>query len=186
MPTIRRSDEATATEFAASRPRREIHPPPPKDLDYAEPASTKRPKLAKLNKNTKRKDDGTLEQLRYCSKIVNELYKKQHASYANFFYDPVDVRQVPNYYKLIKSPMDLSTLKRKLEHKEYPDSSVFLQDWKLMMKNCVTFNPVGTMVYVAGQDMQRVFEEKWKGLPPLHTPPPSEDEDEEPTVQSCE
>ena len=118
-------------------------------------------------------------------KIVNELYKKQHSAYANFFYDPVDVRQVPNYYKIIKSPMDLSSLKKKLEQKEYPNATAFLQDWKLMMKNCVTFNPVGTMVYVAGQDMQRVFEEKWKGLPPLYTPPPSEDE-EEPTVQSCE
>ncbi|KAF8338313.1 Bromodomain-containing protein [Cantharellus anzutake] len=184
VPTIRRSDEATATEFAASRPRREIHPPPPKDIDYAEPTAMKRPKLTKSSRNAKRKDDGTLEQLRYCLKIVNDLYKKQHATYANFFYDPVDVRQVPNYYKVIKSPMDLSTLKRKLEQKEYPNANTFLADWKLMMKNCVAFNPVGTMVYVAGQDMQRVFDEKWKGLPPLHTPPPSSDEEDEPTVQS--
>jgi hypothetical protein len=30
-----------------------------------------------------------LDQLRYCTKIVQDLYKKQYSSFAQYFYDPV-------------------------------------------------------------------------------------------------
>lgn len=39
------------------------------------------------------------------------------------------------------------------------------------------FNPAGTPVNQAGIELQRLFDEKWKALPPLHEV--SEDEDEE-------
>ena len=79
--------------------------------------------------------------------------------------------------------MDMSTLKKKLENKEYPNANKFYDDFQLMIGNCVRFNPVGTPVYVAGQDLQRVFGEKWRALPPLHTPEPEEEEDDEDDVE---
>ncbi|KAG9085749.1 hypothetical protein FRC06_003470 [Ceratobasidium sp. 370] len=36
-----------------------------------------------------------------------------------------------------------------------------------MIKNCMTFNPPGTAVHSAGLEMDRIFKEKWKNLPPL-------------------
>ena len=78
LPTIRRSD---TTETA--RPKREIHPPPPKDLPYAEPAKKMRSvRKAKF-------DDGTEEQLKYCGKILTDLHKKSLYSIASPFYEPV-------------------------------------------------------------------------------------------------
>ena len=77
VPVIRRSEAE-----AVGRPKREIHPPPPKDLPYADA-----PK--KHRKTKKIKDDGTLEQLKYCGKILQELHRKQHYNYANPFYEPV-------------------------------------------------------------------------------------------------
>lgn len=77
VPVIRRSEAE-----AVGRPKREIHPPPPKDLPYAD--------LPKKHRKTKRiKDDGTIEQLKYCGKIVQELHRKQHSNYAHPFYEPV-------------------------------------------------------------------------------------------------
>lgn len=75
--------------------------------------------------------------------------------------------------------MDLSTLKRNLDQKHYTDANGFYEDFQLMINNCVRYNPVGTAVYIAGQDLLKAFSEKWRGVPPLHTPPPSDDEDEE-------
>ena len=180
VPTIRRSDSATASEFVSARPKREIHPPPPKDIDYTEQAPKRAAPGGKVGKNGKRKkDDGTLDQLRFCARIVNDLYKKQNSHFAQYFYDPVSEEYAPNYYKIIKRPMDLSTLKRNLDQKVYQDANAFYDDFQLMISNCVRFNPVSTIVYIAGQDLAKAFNEKWRALPPLRTPPPSSDEEDD-------
>lgn len=94
---------------------------------------------------------------------------------------PVDWEklQIPTYPKIIKHPMDLSTIRKKLDAGQYPTSDKFYQDFKLMIRNCFTFNPAGTPVNLAGQELSRLFEEKWKNLPPLHSPSDDEEEDEE-------
>lgn len=77
-PAIRRTEIAEA----AGRPKREIHPPAPKDLPYAD--VPKKPRKAKQKQNR-----GSAEQLKYCSKILADLHKKQYFSIANPFYEPV-------------------------------------------------------------------------------------------------
>lgn len=58
-----------------------------------------------------------LEQLRYCSGIVREMFAKKHASYAWPFYKPVDVETLGlhDYHDIIKHPMDLTTIKVRLK-----------------------------------------------------------------------
>jgi hypothetical protein len=175
VPVIRRSD----TEAAISRPKREIHPPPPKDLPYADA-----PKKPRRNKRVK--DDGTSEQLKFCSKLLVELHRKQHYACAHPFYEPVGTCQhidgrlpadqipdwqkleIPAYPKVVKKPMDLSTMKKKLDSREYPNAQKFYDDFKLMIRNCFAFNPAGTPVNQAGIELQRLFDDKWRNLPPLH------------------
>lgn len=77
FPVIRRSEAEPV-----GRPKREIHPPPPKDLPYAD--------APKKNRKGKRsKVDGTSEQLKYCGKILQELNRKQYYNIAYPFYEPV-------------------------------------------------------------------------------------------------
>ena len=75
--------------------------------------------------------------------------------------------------------MDLSTMRKKLDAGEYSTAEKFHEDFKLMIRNCFTFNPVGTPVNTAGQELQRVFDEKWRNLPSLRPAVMSEDEDDE-------
>ncbi|KAJ3750110.1 Bromodomain-containing protein [Lentinula detonsa] len=168
VPTIRRNE----AQEAVGRPKREIHPPAPKDLPYAD--APKKPRKVKHAKD----NGASVEQIKYCSKILSELHKKQYYSIANPFYEPVDWMKldIPSYPKIIKRPMDMSTMRRKLDAHEYRTASTFWDDFKLMIRNCFTFNPAGTPVNQAGQELQRVFDEKWKGLPPE---PMSEDEEDE-------
>ena len=72
---------------------------------------------------------------------------------------------IPSYPKVIKKPMDLSTMRKKLEAKEYPNATKFIDDFKLMIKNCKSFNPAGTPVHNAGVELERIFNEKWAALP---------------------
>ena len=61
--------------------------------------------------------------------------------------------------------MDLSTMRKKLDHHEYSNAQAFFADFKLMIRNCFYFNPPGTPVNLAGIDLQRLFDDKWKNLP---------------------
>jgi hypothetical protein len=96
--------------------------------------------------------------------------------------DPVAL-DLPTYTKIIKKPMDLSTMRKKLDNAEYPSADKFYDDFKLMIRNCFTFNPSGTPVNQAGQDIQKLFDERWQSLPQPRSPSPrrveSEDESDE-------
>ncbi len=86
---------------------------------------------------------------------------------------------LPTYPKVVKKPMDLSTMKRKLDNHEYPSTEKFYEDFKLMIRNCFNFNPAGTPVNQAGIELQRFFDERWKNLPSATARDVSDDDDEE-------
>lgn len=171
------------------RPKREIHPPPPKDLPYEAP---KKPRKAKMPKN-----DAYVDQFKHCEKILKELHKKSLYNLAHPFYEPVGEffcqcivyclvtsgidwvkMEIPQYPKIIKKPMDLSTIRRKLADGEYTTPDKFREDFKLMVRNCLTFNPPKNPVHESGKELDRVFDEKWLHLPPLHSQDPSDEEDD--------
>ncbi|KAI0824137.1 Bromodomain-containing protein [Trametes gibbosa] len=170
VPVIRRNDESAG----ASRPKREIHPPPPKDLPYVE--STRKPRKAKAPR-----DAAAAEQLKFCEKIWKDLHQKQHYTIAHPFYEPVDPVKmgIPEYPRVVKKPMDLSTIKKKLDAGEYATAEKFRDDFKLMIKNCLSFNPVGNPVHEAAKSLQQLFDEKWKSLPSPRAYDSDDEEDEE-------
>jgi len=166
VPVIRRNETENA-----GRPKREIHPPPPKDLPYAD--------VPKKQRRRSVKKDASNEQLRYCVKILDQMGRKQHAAVVGPFSEPVDwvKLSIPDYPKIVKKPMDLSTMRSKLDSGAYSTAEKFRDDFKLIISNCFLYNPPGTPVHQAGLEIKKLFEEKWKGLPPLR--PESEDEDED-------
>ncbi|KAJ8579640.1 Bromodomain-containing protein [Rhizopogon salebrosus TDB-379] len=153
-------------------PLQDANPPtPPKDLPYANvPKKMCKAKVPKHN--------GTAEQLKYCAKILSDLRQQQHWNVAHPFYEPIDAVKldIPTYYKVIKKPMDMLTMWKKLNAGEYPNTTKFFKDFKLMIQNCFIFDPSGMHVNQAGIDLQQLFDEKWKHLPPLQDA--SDDEDD--------
>ncbi|RLN60679.1 hypothetical protein BBP00_00005846 [Phytophthora kernoviae] len=57
------------------------------------------------------------------------------------FYVPVDPAAVPNYYLIVKRPMDLSTMRDKLNDEEYTCFEQFMDDIQLIVRNANVFNP---------------------------------------------
>ena len=55
-----------------------------------------------------------------------------------FFNDPVDAVAlgIPEYYEVIKKPMDLGTCKAKLMRGEYKSAAELLKDVQLIWSNC--------------------------------------------------
>lgn len=67
------------------------------------------------------------------------------------FLEPVDRKQVPDYYCVIKSPMDLSTLNKRLSKSLYQTKEAFADDFRLIISNCRQYNdPRSLYVRLAG------------------------------------
>jgi bromodomain-containing factor 1 len=111
---------------------------------------------------------------------LDQLGRKQHLSTVGPFAEPVDWFKlgIPDYPKIVKKPMDLSTMRAKLDSGAYTSAEKFRDDIKLIINNCFLYNPLGTPVHQAGVDLRKLFEEKWKGLPPLRAESEDEEEDD--------
>ncbi|WWD15998.1 hypothetical protein CI109_100422 [Kwoniella shandongensis] len=70
-------------------------------------------------------------------KIANEL-KSSPESLA--FQKPVSKRDAPDYYEVIKKPMDLSTILRNIKARKYKNKAEFASDLNLIWSNCYEYN----------------------------------------------
>ncbi|KAG5845166.1 hypothetical protein ANANG_G00135950 [Anguilla anguilla] len=81
---------------------------------------------------------------------------------------------MPEYYEVIKTPMDLSMVKGKLESKQsagYASLEEFVDDVRLIFRNCAEFNEAETEVAAAGKNLETYFEEQLKIMFPDRTIP---------------
>lgn len=73
---------------------------------------------------------------------------------ADIFGEPVDVSEVPDYMDVVTQPMDLSTMRRKLESGIYYSLDHMQSDFDLMIRNCLAYNNKETVFYRAGVRMR--------------------------------
>ncbi|XP_022241135.1 bromodomain adjacent to zinc finger domain protein 2B-like isoform X2 [Limulus polyphemus] len=93
--------------------------------------------------------------------LLDEL-KKHEDSWPFLF--PVKTKQFPTYKKIIKQPMDFSTIKSKLEGGLHKTKEDFAADVRLIFDNCETFNEDESPVGRAGHNMRAYFETRWAEL----------------------
>ncbi|XP_078141155.1 bromodomain-containing protein 3b isoform X2 [Centroberyx gerrardi] len=107
------------------------------------------------------------EQLKHCDTILKEMLSKKHAAYAWPFYKPVDAEalELHDYHDIIKHPMDLSTVRKKMDNREYSDPQSFATDVRLMFSNCYKYNPPDHEVVAMARKLQDVFEMRFAKMP---------------------
>uniref|UniRef100_A0A8C5CF40 Uncharacterized protein n=1 Tax=Gadus morhua TaxID=8049 RepID=A0A8C5CF40_GADMO len=77
---------------------------------------------------------------------------------------PVDQRSVPGYRKVIRRPMDLSTIRGRVSSNQYPDTEAFLSDLALVLDNCERFNEDRSEIGRAGLRLRSFLERRWAQL----------------------
>ncbi|GMM53321.1 SAGA histone acetyltransferase complex subunit [Starmerella bacillaris] len=73
-----------------------------------------------------------------CERVVMEL--RGTTEHSTPFLNKVSKREAHNYYDIIKNPMDLNTVMRKLRGLQYNSKQEFLDDLNLIWNNCLTYN----------------------------------------------
>ncbi|KAJ3146691.1 Transcriptional activator spt7 [Geranomyces michiganensis] len=65
---------------------------------------------------------------------------KAYSAHSIPFLQPVNKREVPDYYDVIKHPMDLGTMTTKLQRHQYMSKNEFADDLALIWNNCLQYN----------------------------------------------
>ena len=72
--------------------------------------------------------------------------------------------QAPDYYEVIKIPMDFSTIKNKINKFVYVDPAEIVQDVRQIFTNCIEYNKRTTMEFKAGANLSKLFEKRLKDM----------------------
>ncbi|PWN21625.1 Bromodomain-domain-containing protein [Microstroma glucosiphilum] len=78
---------------------------------------------------------------------------------------PVNGDEVPDYYSVITSPMDLSTMETKLENNQYKTVDELCADAQLVFDNCRAYNPRNSPYAKCADKMDKFLKENlpmWK------------------------
>ncbi|KAL8471103.1 hypothetical protein ACS0TY_028705 [Phlomoides rotata] len=94
------------------------------------------------------------------------LKKLMSQGFSWVFNTPVDTVKLnlPDYFDIIKNPMDLGTIKSKLSSGKYSTPLEFLADVRLTFTNAKTYNPSGSDVHVMADNLSQFFELRWKPI----------------------
>uniref|UniRef100_A0A8B9I8Z3 Bromodomain testis-specific protein n=1 Tax=Anser brachyrhynchus TaxID=132585 RepID=A0A8B9I8Z3_9AVES len=105
-------------------------------------------------------------QLQYLQRVVMKAMWRHNFSWP--FHQPVDAAalNLPDYYSIIKKPMDLSTIKKRLEHNYYAKAAECIDDFKTMFLNCHIYNKPGDDIVFMAQELEKVFMQKIAQMPP--------------------
>ncbi|KAL6300428.1 Bromodomain from Gcn5 complexed with acetylated H4 peptide [Sparassis latifolia] len=76
------------------------------------------------------------------------------------FLQPVNGQDVPDYYDVIKKPMDFSMMEHKLDTNQYPNLDAFLVDAQLVFENCRSYNPEGGTYYKNATKVEKFVKEQ--------------------------
>ena len=96
------------------------------------------------------------------------------------FMEPVDQRENPKYYEIVKEPMgkklvfkclvvinsiaDLSIIEARVNRSEYNCLAEFLGDMTRILENCRYFNPPGTRVAAAAEGLEQWLARQMPGV----------------------
>ncbi|KAK4189745.1 hypothetical protein QBC35DRAFT_492267 [Podospora australis] len=82
------------------------------------------------------------------------------------FKDPVDPARdgVPDYFDVVKKPMDLITIKAKMDAREYGDEQEFLADMNQIFTNCYSYWKEKDPMWAACEKLQKSFEDKYSQM----------------------
>lgn len=106
-------------------------------------------------------------QLQFINQKVYKAVNKHQFAWP--FKTPVDTvkYKLPDYHNIIKHPMDLGTIKKRLDNFWYYSSKECIHDFKTMFQNCYTYNKPGEDVVYMAQTLEKLFNTQLREMPPV-------------------
>jgi ATP-dependent helicase STH1/SNF2 len=168
MPS-RDSSESPAPKRRGRKPKAEKRKADDASLDgdsVSAPRKRGRPTPNKIQETLSPEDRATLQ------KVLNTVYEafndleeesadgKLPRGIIDPFIELPDKFDYPDYYQIIKNPICMNNIKRKINRKEYQNLRQFRQDVALLCNNCRTYNEDGSTLYKDANMIERTCVDK--------------------------
>ncbi|XP_022247065.1 LOW QUALITY PROTEIN: nucleosome-remodeling factor subunit BPTF-like [Limulus polyphemus] len=96
---------------------------------------------------------------------LQKLFKSlQNHKNAWPFREPVNPKDVPDYYKVIKEPMDLRTIEKRIQEHQYEKLADFIGDMTKIFDNCRYYNPRNSPFYHCAEILESYFVQRIKAF----------------------
>ncbi|KAI9249038.1 hypothetical protein BY458DRAFT_525889 [Sporodiniella umbellata] len=139
---LRRSSSVKSGSSVSEKPKKRGRP-----TNKAKAAALLAQLPPKIPENPKRDLKAVL------AKLLDNLQKRD--TYG-FFLEPVDPQFVPDYLKIIQSPMDFSTMNHKLNGGQYKSVQDFRHDFELIVGNTKIYNAIDTIYWKSADKLYEV------------------------------
>lgn len=108
----------------------------------------------------------TSAQHRHLAAALRALKRLKDASW---FLHPVDAVKlnIPDYYHVIKNPMDLSTIDKKHAAQGYFTVDAFVADFDLIVSNCISYNGRDSPFAEMANNLRKQLDKHLQRLPPM-------------------
>lgn len=145
-------DRRGSTATDGDRPKRTVRAPKPKDIDY-----TTKPSRKKLK-----------PEMQFCDEVLAELVHPKNSTLNMWFLDAVDAEglNIPDYYSIIKKPMDLGKVSRMINAGDITNAKEFDKNVRLVFQNCYQFNgppDQGNPVSMVAKQLEDLYLQQMKG-----------------------
>ncbi|XP_075661262.1 transcription factor GTE10-like isoform X2 [Castanea sativa] len=146
------------SEVAA--PHGKKRPPPGRNGSRMKKSASGRFETVKGAEPASTSNDALMER---CKTLLESMMAHQ---FAWAFNEPVDVVKwnIPDYFTVIKHPMDLGTIKSKMASGEYTNLADFAADVRLTYSNAVTYNPSTNDIHHMAKTLSKFFETRWRTI----------------------
>merc|ERR1712083_601124 len=93
------------------------------------------------------------------------------------FYQLPSRKELPDYYEIIKRPVDIAKIEQRIDNDKYEDLDAIEKDFMLLCKNTQQYNEDGSLIYEDSIVLQSVFTNARERLE-QEPDEPDDDEDE--------
>ncbi|KAI8049546.1 hypothetical protein BDF22DRAFT_646875 [Syncephalis plumigaleata] len=95
-----------------------------------------------------------VERLKTWRKLVLMIWRDlANHRYASIFAQPIRRQQAPGYYDIVRRPMDLNTVRKRVRDSKINTTDEFHHDMLLIFQNALMYNPVGSEIYQMALEM---------------------------------
>ncbi|KAJ3569728.1 hypothetical protein NP233_g4869 [Leucocoprinus birnbaumii] len=161
---------AGSADVEGSRPKRRRD-----TTTYAEGSSDVDVTMSEAGKATSRQNGGasnrgndSLKELGlHLLQTVKEAKAKDGRQLAAAFLTKPPRKIYPDYYQVIKTPIALDDIKKRLDSNVYPKLQAVMADFELLFNNAMTYNIKDSVIWKDARDMLKLAQNTYEKLAPL-------------------
>eukprot|EP00285_Hemiselmis_virescens_P018245 CAMPEP_0173391220 /NCGR_PEP_ID=MMETSP1356-20130122/17859_1 /TAXON_ID=77927 ORGANISM="Hemiselmis virescens, Strain PCC157" /NCGR_SAMPLE_ID=MMETSP1356 /ASSEMBLY_ACC=CAM_ASM_000847 /LENGTH=122 /DNA_ID=CAMNT_0014348797 /DNA_START=44 /DNA_END=409 /DNA_ORIENTATION=- len=103
---------------------------------------------------------GKQEWAKKCLAVLKAVKQHKHGWIFGEPVDPIKL-QIPDYFDVIKRPMDLGTVKANMDSNKITTPEQFRDDVLVTFQNAMKYNPPTHDVHIMAKTLMELFHSKW-------------------------